>query len=215
MAPTDEDKDQLLDSCRYGDLDEVQDFVKQFGQEPLADVRDANDNSILHMVCGNGHLGGDTSHELLRHDTLYLIFARCNSDVLNYLLPIIPTSLLAAQNNARSTPLHWAALNSHLSIAQTLVDFPGGPGVDLIDIKNVAGRSPLAEAELAGWEEGAKWLVQMMKLDAAIIENEGDVEESGAANGDDGALQKVEVEIEDADGHMAKLSIGGGEAKIS
>jgi hypothetical protein len=57
MPPTDDDKDDLLSSCRYGDLDEVQDFVKKFGQESLAEVRDANDNTILHMVCGNGHLG--------------------------------------------------------------------------------------------------------------------------------------------------------------
>jgi ankyrin repeat protein len=57
MAPTDDDNDDLLSSCRYGDLDDVQDFVKKFGQESLAEVRDANGNNILHMVCGNGHLG--------------------------------------------------------------------------------------------------------------------------------------------------------------
>jgi hypothetical protein len=81
----------------------------------------------------------------------------------------------------------------------------------LIDIKNAAGRSPLAEAELAGWHEGAKWLVQMMKLDAEVVENEGDAEESGVIDGSD----DVEVQIEDADGHMSKLTISGGEAKIS
>lgn len=129
-----------------------------------------------------------------------LISAKCILDVLDYLLPIVPPSLLAAQNTAKSTPLHWAALNSHLSIVQKLVEFPGGPGIDLIDIKNTAGRSPLGEAELAGWEEGAKWLVQMMKLDADV--QEGDATDEGG-----GLTHDIEVEIEDAEGQVAKMTI--------
>jgi uncharacterized protein len=35
----------------------------------------------------------------------------------------------------------------------------------LIDIKNAVGRSPLGEAEAAGWDEGAKWMVEVMLLD--------------------------------------------------
>lgn len=54
---TQDDKDELLLSCRYGDLDDVQLFVKQFGAESLADVRDDNGNTGLHMLCGNGHIG--------------------------------------------------------------------------------------------------------------------------------------------------------------
>lgn len=89
---------------------------------------------------------------------------------------------------------------------QKLVQFPAGPGIDLIDIKNGAGLSPLAEAELAGWEEGARWLVQVMNLDTA----ETDVGEQG----DDGESvvdpsQDIEVEIEDADGQIAKMTISG------
>ncbi|KAF8234426.1 hypothetical protein L208DRAFT_837317 [Tricholoma matsutake] len=187
MLPTDDDKDNVLSSCRYGDLDELQDYVKKFGPDSLAEVRDANGNSILHMVCGNGHI-----------------------DILDYLLPIIPASLLASQNNAKSTPLHWASLNSHLLIAQRLVGFPG-PGVDLIDIKNAAGRSPLAEAELVGWEEGSKWLVQMMKLDAEVVGKEGDDEGATSRS----LSEDVEVEIEDADGQMAKITISGGETKFA
>lgn len=57
MVLTDDDKDDLLLSCRYGDLDEIQEFQRKFGPESLADVRDANGNSVLHMVCANGHLG--------------------------------------------------------------------------------------------------------------------------------------------------------------
>jgi len=85
---------------------------------------------------------------------------------------------------------------------QKLVQHPGGPGIDLIDIKNSAGRSPMGEAEMAGWEEGSKWLVEMMRLDS------DDLEESDRNKVIDGT-QDVEVEIEDADGQVAKMSISG------
>ncbi|KAJ7935406.1 hypothetical protein B0H13DRAFT_526256, partial [Mycena leptocephala] len=91
-----------------------------------------------------------------------------------------------------------------------LVQFPGGPGIDLIDIKNAAGRSPLAEAELAGWDEGAQWLVQMMKLDGGDVK-EGEADDTNdPVDGDDVSLaaEGIEIEIEDADGQMAKMRIG-------
>ncbi|GLB37922.1 putative ankyrin repeats (3 copies) [Lyophyllum shimeji] len=186
ITPTDDDKEEVLLAGRYGDLDDVRGFVSKFGSGPLADIRDENDNCILHMVCGNGHL-----------------------DVLEYLLPLVPSSLLAAQNSAKSTPLHWAALNKHLPVVQKLVEHPNGPGIDLIDIKNAAGHSPLGEAELAEWEEGATWLVKMMNLDA-----EGGEKEVGGAE-DAVGPEDVEVQIEDADGQIAKMSISGGAAKAS
>jgi ankyrin repeat protein len=110
---------------------------------------------------------------------------------------------LSAQNDAGSTALHWAALNSHLAVVQKLVQFPGGPGIDLIDIKNAAGRSPLAEAEMAGFDDGAKWLVEKMKIttDDGVKEEEGPADEHDTTN--------VEVEIEDAEGGVAKMTIGG------
>ncbi|KAF8161803.1 ankyrin repeat-containing domain protein [Mycena galopus ATCC 62051] len=189
QAPTTEEQDEFLLSCRYGDLDDVKQFVDQFGAAAAAEIRDDNGNTVLHMLCGNGH-----------------------ADVLDYLLPIIPPTLLSAGNNAQSTPLHWAALNSHLDIVKKLVHFPGGPGIDLIDIKNAAGRSPLGEAELAGWDEGAQWLVQMMKLDPGgdVKEDEGDGG-NDPADGDDVALaaEGIDIEIEDADGQFAKMRIGG------
>lgn len=143
------------------------------------------------------------------HLQLKLICARCSVDLLDYLLPIVPPSLLSAQNNSGSTPLHWAALNSHLPITQKLVQLPSGPGVDLIDIKNSAGRSPLTEAELAGWNEGAKWLVEMMKLDPEQGEPvEGGAEEESVDN----VAKDIQVEIEDADGRVAKMTISGNAA---
>ncbi|KAF7350876.1 Ankyrin repeat-containing protein P16F5.05c [Mycena sanguinolenta] len=187
-APTTEEQEEFLLSCRYGDLDEVKQFIDQFGAASAAEIRDDNGNTALHMLCGNGH-----------------------ADVLDYLLPIIPPTLLSAGNSAQSTPLHWAALNSHLDIVKKLVQFPGGPGIDLIDNKNAAGRSPLAEAELAGWDEGAQWLVQMMKLDPGGNVKEGEVDDANdPAEGDDAPLapEDIEIEIEDADGQMAKMRLG-------
>lgn len=114
----------------------------------------------------------------------------------------MPSQLLSAQNDAQSTALHWAALNQHLSIIKKLVQFPGGPGVDLIDIKNSSGRSPLGEAEMAGWDEGAKWFVENMKLDTDGVKEDDSSEAIGGT-------QEVEVEIEDADGKVAKMTISG------
>ena len=130
------------------------------------------------------------------------MYSRCFSiDLLDLLLPKIPASLLLVQNRAGSTALHWAALNSHLTTAQKLVKFPNGPGIDLIDIKNEAGHSPLAEAELSGWEEGAKWFVEVMNLDENA-KGEEDLQPTEAAN-------NIEVEIEDAEGQVAKMTLGG------
>ncbi|KAK7691795.1 hypothetical protein QCA50_005198 [Cerrena zonata] len=174
--PSDEDKDELLLSCRYGELGNIEQFVQKLGSDNASSIRDDNNNTILHMVCANGHI-----------------------EALDYLLTVIPPSLLPVQNNAGSTALHWAALNSHLMIVQKLVQHPQGPGKDLIDIKNTAGRTPLGEAEVIGWDEGAKWLVETMNLDEGTKGGEDQPVEPG---------QEIEVEIQDAEGQVAKMKIG-------
>lgn len=103
-------------------------------------------------------------------------------------------------NNAGSTPLHWATLNKHLSTMKKLIQYTDGPGALLINCKNAAGHSPLAEAELSEWEEGARWLVEQMPLE--------DEEKSGntdAISSED--VRDIEVEIQDADGGIAKMSL--------
>lgn len=197
-VPTSEEKDDVLLACRYGDLGDIQSFVHQFGPESLDDIRDEGGNTVLHMVCANGHIGVCLtlcSPTCLLHTEL--TYARHLIDCLEYLLTTTSPSLLSAQNEAKSTALHWAALNSHLEIAQKLVKHPQGPGVDLIDIKNSAGRSPLGEAENVGWEEGAKWFVEVMNLDEGSKEEE-DLRPVG---------QDIEVEIQDAEGQVAKMKI--------
>ena len=134
----------------------------------------------------------------------------CFSDLLDYLLPLLSPTIISAQNHSGSTPLHWAALNSHLDIAQKLVQHPLGTGRDLIEIKNMAGRSPLGEAELAGWDEGAKWFVQVMNLnheqEPEELEGECDAAPLDTESGID---RDIEVEIQDADGQIAKMTISG------
>ncbi|CAA7260484.1 unnamed protein product [Cyclocybe aegerita] len=183
--PSEDVKDDVLLACRYGDLEDVEAFVKQYGTSALADVRDENGSTILHMIAANGH-----------------------QDLLNYLLPLLPPTLLSVQNESGSTPLHWAALNSQLEIAQKLVQQIDGPGRDLIDIKNKAGRSPLGEAELAGWEEGAKWFVEVMNLDADGAK-EQPADEDAVLDTEDGSNRDIEVEIEDAEGQVAKMKLSG------
>ena len=134
----------------------------------------------------------------------------CFSDLLDYLLPLLSPTIISAQNHSGSTPLHWAALNSHLDIAQKLVQHPLGLGRDLIEIKNMAGRSPLGEAELAGWDEGAKWFVQVMNLnhEQEPEELEGECD-AAPLNTESGIDRDIEVEIQDADGQIAKMTISG------
>lgn len=120
------------------------------------------------------------------------------------LLPVVPSSLLSTSNRAGSTALHWAVLNAQLAAARRLVEFPGGPGIDLIDIKNAAGRSPLAEAEAAGWDEGAKWIVEVMRLvDTGRVGAVSEEEEGTADSQIEGQDQ------EDTDGEDARISVEG------
>jgi ankyrin repeat protein len=201
-SPTDSDQDELLLSCRYGDLEDIQRFVDQFGQDPVAQVADNSGNTVLHMAAGNGHQGEPMIYP--DPQVRRLIFTRHPIDVLDYLLSIVPPSLLSAQNHSGSTPLHWATLNTHLSVVRQIVQLPNGPGIDLIDIKNAAGRSPLAEAEMVGWDEGAIWLVEKMRLDPGQGESAEDVL---AGEDKDTMTRDIQVEIEDADGRIARMTI--------
>jgi hypothetical protein len=57
FVPIPEDLEEVLLNCRYGELEELQQFVTRFGKESLEKARDEDGNGVLHMVCGNGHLG--------------------------------------------------------------------------------------------------------------------------------------------------------------
>lgn len=66
-APTTDDLVEVLISCRYGDLEDIEQFVGKYGPDALATARDDAGNTILHMVAGNGHTGSvATVHPLPR-----------------------------------------------------------------------------------------------------------------------------------------------------
>ncbi|KAF8332113.1 uncharacterized protein EI90DRAFT_2919006 [Cantharellus anzutake] len=210
--PLSTEVEDVLLACRFGDLGDIRAFVDTHGRDALANARDDQCNSPLHMAAANGH-----------------------DDVLRYLLPIFPASLSAVQNDSQSTPLHWAVVNKHLTTIKLLIEPPppsstitslpttGAPPpptplslirTDLIDIRNAAGRTPLVEAELAAWDEGAAYLVSVMTLDhqeqgkttGGPKEQEAD-EEIGLDEDADS-----HIEVEDAEGKISKISIRAEEA---
>jgi uncharacterized protein len=56
-APSNEEIEDVLLSCRYGDIEDVEHFVTRYGPDSLNDIRDDQGNTVLHMVCANGHTG--------------------------------------------------------------------------------------------------------------------------------------------------------------
>ena len=127
MAPTEEQIDEFLLSCRYGELDEVKAFVEEFGKEVVDQIKDDRGNTALHMVCGNGHLGESlfSSRDVSTDD----------ADVLEYLLPLVSAPLLSQVNDNGSPPAHWAILNNHVSCVKALVEVPEEKGGGLPILK--------------------------------------------------------------------------------
>jgi len=56
-TPSPDDTEDLILSCRYGDLDDVKSFIDRFGTIPVGDARDDNGNNVLHLASANGHIG--------------------------------------------------------------------------------------------------------------------------------------------------------------
>ncbi|KAL5482987.1 YAR1 [Sanghuangporus weigelae] len=183
QSPSPDDIEELLLDCRYGDLDCVCSFVDRYSTEALLRARDERGNTALHMCVANGH------HEILA-----------------YLLSLsqIPVSLLTSANDAGNTPLHWACLNGHLECVKRLVTYKPDPiraeesvtlGPALVLVRNSAGQTPLGEAERAGWEEGARWLVSVMDLQAVSETSVEGVREADTVTCQDDAKEQEKIEI--------------------
>ncbi|KAH7099887.1 ankyrin repeat-containing domain protein [Auriculariales sp. MPI-PUGE-AT-0066] len=191
---TADDAQEALDCARYGDLDELRPLLTKYSGATLATIRDGGGNTLLHMASANGH-----------DDVLSFLLAACSELSPNDPSAPAPATgefnaLLATQNNAGNTPLHWAALNAHLSTAQLLVSH-GGPA--LIDVRNKAGRTPLGEAEEAGWDDGARWFVAQMELEEGVAEAADTKEEVPEEDADglvDAKDVQFEVEVVEKDG---------------
>ncbi|GAA5846049.1 hypothetical protein JCM11251_005398 [Rhodosporidiobolus azoricus] len=127
-TPSAEELAGLLDCFRYGDVeegdfDDIKAFAEAYGDQALAEAKDENGNTALHMAGGNGH-----------------------EEIVRWLLPRLPASSLIAQNSSLSTPLHWISINYHLSILELLC--PLLP-LEAFSIKNQHGKTAVQEAEEA------------------------------------------------------------------
>jgi hypothetical protein len=75
-------------------------------------------------------------------------------------------------------------------------------GAGVLDVKNKSGRSAISEAELNEWAEGVTWMVGVMAVD-----------DTGGAAQDADETGDVEVEIQDAEGRVAKLNMKDGQVE--
>ena len=75
-------------------------------------------------------------------------------------------------------------------------------GAEVLDIKNKSGRSAITEAEMNEWAEGVTWMVGVMTVGdtGGAVQETDEVVESG----------DVQVEIQDAEGRVAKLNMKDG-----
>ena len=209
-SPTEEDVEEFLLSCRYGELEEVRVFAELYGWPAVISARDERGNTALHMVCGNGHLG-----ELIRlcGESSELIV-----ETLQYLLPHLPPDFLTVTNEAGTPALHFAIINNQVDVVQVLSNLSEekGGGLPLLKVcltyglasagahgqqKNAAGRDALAAAvfagegkeQVAGWIEGFVWKAEggdeeeyESQVQAEVGNVEEDVKVEGQAEGRDG-----------------------------
>ncbi|WFC96560.1 ankyrin repeat-containing protein [Malassezia brasiliensis] len=102
---TEEQRDDVLYAARAGDLEALNETIKELGGDRTHSIRaileTTNDqgNTPLHFAAANGH-----------------------TDVVQALLAEGTLKPLLSQNAAGNTPLHWAAFNGHVDVAAALVD---------------------------------------------------------------------------------------------
>ncbi|KAL1851263.1 ankyrin repeat-containing protein [Paecilomyces lecythidis] len=139
--------DDLIYDARSGDLDalktDVENLSKEHGCSAAAIIESAVDTEdeseggtgacLLHWPAANG-----------------------NIEILSYLLTTLsststPSSIINHRNHSGNTPLHWAALNTHLECVKALVE----AGADL-DTKNDTGHDAVFLAERTAWSTEEK-----------------------------------------------------------
>ena len=118
-----------------------------------------------------------------------------STDTLHTLLGIPPSGLnLNLQNASGNTPLHWAALNGHLSAVQALVK----AGAD-VTIINGAGHDAIYAAEANEKNEVAEWLLREGKgLETGVTgsRRDGGIEAEGEEGGVEQDVMLEEGELE-------------------
>ncbi|WVQ78980.1 hypothetical protein IAT38_001072 [Cryptococcus sp. DSM 104549] len=176
-TPTPEEIEDVLLNCRFGELEELQAFVESYGKEAVAAARDERGNTVLHMCCGNGHL-----------------------EILKYLLPLLPSTLLSTANESGSPPMHWAVSNNHVECVKTLVELPEeqGGGLPLLKQKNASGRDAFLESMFAGEgkEEVSGWIEGYLYRVEGADDEDAEGQEGAAVEEGDG---EKELRVEEGD----------------
>ncbi|EEP78986.1 predicted protein [Uncinocarpus reesii 1704] len=134
--------DDLIYSARVGDLPSLQADI-----ENLSRQHNCSAASIIESAIDSE----DESEGGTRACLLHWPAANGNAEILRYLLSSIQKTsqhspLINHPNHSGNTPLHWAALNTHLECVKALVE----AGAD-IDGKNGAGHDAAFLAERSEW----------------------------------------------------------------
>ncbi|KAL4868548.1 ankyrin repeat-containing domain protein [Aspergillus spectabilis] len=191
MAPitlTPDSIDDLIYSARAGDLEALQSDLSALSAQRsvpqsviIASAIDAepeeeggSGSCLLHFPAANGNI------EILSHLLTVLLSSSATSQISKEDIQ----KVLNHRNHSGNTPLHWAALNTHLECVKALVD----AGAD-VSIKNEAGLDAVFLAERADWD--------------ALPEGEDQAETEGKEKE---GVEEVEIEV-------GKLGIREGEGE--
>lgn len=162
-TPTPEELDDLIYFARTGDLPTLKAAILQACENHtsppstiLAGAIDIDEDGLgsqsclLHWPSANGNI------EVVEYMLSLLLPPETNGTNAASADKSAP-SLVNHKNVSGNTPLHWAALNGHLSCVKALV----AAGADA-SITNEAGHDAVYEAECSGKEEGkevAQWIL--------------------------------------------------------
>ncbi|KAJ5794673.1 hypothetical protein N7457_001272 [Penicillium paradoxum] len=175
--------DDLIYDARAGDLEALNEDIAN-----LASQHSCNESQIVASAIDMA----DESEGGSGSCVLHFPAANGNAEILKTLLQKLSaadaaqrSAFVNCRNYSGNTPLHWAALNTHLECVKALVE----AGADL-DIKNDAGHDAIFLAERKAWEA--------VEEDAEAVAAEGDAAE----------IQEIEMTI---GGEGEKAGEGAGE----
>lgn len=159
---TGEEIDNLIYYARVGDLTAL--------TSNITEISNTHSVAAEHIISAAIDQETDDSKSGTGCCLLHWPAANGNAEILNYLLLLLGTKqeqadgppktvscLVNHKNRNGNTPLHWAAVNGHLSCVKTLVERGADPAT-----KNDAGYDALYEADCSGKEGGrevAEWIL--------------------------------------------------------
>ncbi|KAA8647001.1 ankyrin repeat domain-containing protein [Aspergillus tanneri] len=133
--------DDLIYDARAGDLPSLRETLTSLSQQHACSVSDL----VAVAIDVAPEEEGGTGCCLLHYPA-----ANGNLEILTYLLQtfddLTKSKIINHKNHSGNTPLHWAALNTHLECVKVLVD----AGAD-ITLTNDAGLDAVFLAERADW----------------------------------------------------------------